>query len=248
MKAILIIAGNELSRTFKTPGAWIVLGIVELLLAILFMILLNQFLNPSPWFAGQGATKIIGSGLLQVTGIVILMITPFLTMRCFSEERRTGTIKLLQSSPLSSTELVLGKFLSLVGFQFILACLIMLMPLSLGLCTRIDLQLLAAAFLALMLLMASFSAIGMFLSSCTSQPMIAAVLTFGMLFLLWIINLATGTGSEVTHAVFSYLSLLNHYGSMVSGLVKSEDIAYYLIIIILFNVLTIWRLDTERQF
>lgn len=248
MKSSFIIARHELVRMFKSPGSWIILGVVQFLLAILFMILLNEFLNPSPWFADQGATKIVAAGLLQVSGVIILMITPFLTMRSFSEERRSGTIKLLLSSPISSTELVLGKFLGLAGFQLVLVALILLMPLSLCLGTNMDLLHIAAATMALFLLMISFSAIGMFLSSCTTQPMIAAVLTFGVLFLLWIINLAANTGSELTQKVFGYLSLLNHFNGMIDGLVKSEDLAYYLIIIVLFNVLTIWRLDTERQF
>jgi ABC-2 type transport system permease protein len=247
MKNILIIATHELRRLFKSPLAWVMLAVVEFLLAIFFLILLNQFMNPGPWFAGRGITEIVIAGLLQVSGIVILLITPFITMRIFSEERRTGTIKLLLSSPISLTELVLGKYLGMLGFLIILLALIALMPLSLLLGTPVDLLQTAAGLLGLFLLMASFVAIGLFISTLTSQASIAAVTTFGVLFVLWIINLASTTGSEIFRTIFSYLSLLKHYNNLINGVFDSIDVIYYLIICITFIVLSVWRLDGERR-
>ena len=114
MKTVFIIAAHELRRLFKSPLAWIILAIVELLLAILFFIMLSQFLSPAPWYAGHGVTEIVAAGLLQISGVILLLVTPFITMRIFSEERRTGTIRLLFSSPISITELVLGKYFGIL--------------------------------------------------------------------------------------------------------------------------------------
>lgn len=247
MNAILTIAAHELRRFFYAPLAWIVLGTVELLLAILFFIMLSQFLNPAPWYAGRGVTEIVAAGLLQIAGIILLLVTPFITMRIFSEERRTGTIRLLFSAPVSLTELVLGKYLGVLGFLLIMLALIALMPLSLLAGAQLDLPHLGAGLLGLLLLMASFAAIGLFLSTLTSQPAIAAVSTFGVLFLLWIMNLAASSGSETFKAIFSYLSLLNHYDNLVAGIFISTDIIYYLILIVVFLALSIWRLDLERM-
>ena len=246
MKNIITIATHELRRLFKSPLAWVILAVVEFLLAILFLILLNQFMNPGPWFAGRGVTEIVVAGLFQISGIVLLLVTPFITMRVFSEERRTGTIKLLLSSPVTITELVLGKFLGTLGFLVVLLALIALMPLSLFMGTPVDLLQLSAGLLGLFLLMASFAAIGLFISTLTSQASIAAITTFGVLFMLWIINLASTTGGEIFRAVFSYLSLLQHYDSLINGMLDSVDVFYYLIICITFIVLSIWRLDGER--
>jgi len=113
---IIHIANHELRRMFKSPLAWVILAVVQFLLAIFFLILLNQFMSPSPWHAGRGLTEIVVAGLLQIAGIIILMVTPFITMRLFSEERGTGTIKLLFSSPVTITELVLGKYLGTLYF------------------------------------------------------------------------------------------------------------------------------------
>ena len=247
MNAVITIAAHELRRMFKSPLAWIILAIVQLLLAVLFFIMLNQFLNPAPWYAGRGVTEIIAAGLLQIAGIILLLVTPFITMRIFSEERRTGTIRLLFSSPVSLTELVLGKYLGLLGFLVIMLFLIALMPLSLLLGAPLDLLQIGAGLLGLLLLMASFAAVGLFISTLTSQPAIAAIATFGALFMLWIINLAANSGSEIFKSIFSYLSLLNHYDNLIDGIFISTDVIYYLIIITTFIILAIWRLDAERM-
>ena len=246
MNSIMPIAMHELRRLFKSPLAWIILAVVQFLLAIFFLILLSQFMNPAPWFAGHGLTEIVVAGLLQIAGIVLLLITPFITMHLFSEERRTGTITLLFSSPITITELVLGKYFGTVCFLLIILMLIALMPLSLLLGTQLDLGQLGAGLLGLMLLMSSFAAIGLFISTLTSQTSVAAITTFGILFLLWILNLAGGTGSETFQAIFTYLSLLNHYNNLIDGMFNSVDVIYYLIISITFIILSIWRLDGER--
>ncbi len=246
MNSILPIALHELRRLFKTPLAWIILAVVQFLLAIFFLILLNQFMNPVPWFAGHGLTEIVVAGLFQITGIVLLLITPFITMRLFSEERRTGTIALLFSSPITITELVLGKYLGTIFFLLIMLLFIALMPISLLLGTQLDLGQLGAGLLGLALLMSSFAAIGLFISTLTSQTSVAAITTFGVLFMLWILNLAGSTGSEAFRSIFTHLSLLNHYNNLIEGMFNSIDVIYYLIISSTFIILSIWRLDGER--
>jgi ABC-2 type transport system permease protein len=231
---------------FKSPLAWVILAIVQFLLAIFFLILLNQFMSPIPWLAGRGLTEIIVVGLLQIAGIVILMITPFITMRLFSEERGTGTIQLLFSSPVSITELVLGKYLGTLYFLLIMLALIALIPFSLYLGTKLDFGQLCSGLLGLFLLMSSFAAIGMFVSTLTNQVSVAAIMTFGVLFMLWILNLAANTGSEITMAFISYLSLLNHYNNLLNGIFNSIDVIYYLLISTVFVILSIWRLDGDR--
>ena len=91
--------------------------------------------------------------------------------------------------------------------------------------------------------MASFNAIGLFLSSLTKQPTIAAITTFTSLFLLWIIDWASDSEAS---GIFAWLSLLRHFEPMLQGHINSSDIAYYLIIIISFLLLTIRHLDAER--
>jgi len=248
MKSIFHIATHELRRLFKSPMAWILFAVVQFLLAIFFLLILSQFVDPAAasLFANYGVTEIVVVGLLQIAGIILLLITPFVTMHTFSGERQSGCIKLLLSSPISVTELVLGKYLGVICFLFLLLSLITLMPLSLLMGTELDLLQLLSGIIGLILLTSSFAAIGLFVSSLTSQSAVAAISTFGILFVLWIMNMAGNTGSELFREILAYASLLNHYHNLLDGIFNSADVIYYLLVSSLFIVLSIWRLDNER--
>ncbi|MFB3090499.1 MAG: ABC transporter permease, partial [Gammaproteobacteria bacterium] len=149
---------------------------------------------------------------------------------------------------ISVTELVLGKYLGVICYLFLLLSLIALMPLSLLMGTELDLLQLLSGIIGLILLASSFAAIGLFVSSLTSQSAVAAISTFGILFVLWIMNVTGSTGSELFREILTYASLLNHYHNLTRGIFSSTDVIYYLLISTLFIVLSIWRLDNERLF
>ena len=117
---ISLIAINELRRLFKSPFAWIILATTQFLMAIFFYLLLSQYMGASS--VTSGLTDIVVSGMYQIYGVIMLLISPLLTMRLITEERRLGTIKLLVSSPITITELVLGKYFGIMIFY----CLILL--------------------------------------------------------------------------------------------------------------------------
>ena len=241
---IKLIAVNELRRLFKSPLAWVILAVIQFLIAIFFYLLLSQYLQPAS--AATGLTEVVVSGMYQIAGVIMLLVSPLLTMRLITEERRLGTIKLLYSSPISITELVLGKYIGMTAFYCLALIMISLMPASLLFGAQLDLGQIAAGLIGLLLLMSSFAAIGLFISSLTQSPAIAAISTFGVLFLLWIINIAGTNASERTAEIFSYLSLLNHYNSLLNGVFNSADVIFYILVSIFFIVLSIWRLDAER--
>ncbi len=244
MTIIFHIAGNELRRLFKSPMAWIILAIVQFLLAVFFYLLLSQFMSPAN--NGQGLTVTVVAGMLQIAGIIMLLVSPLITMRLVSEEHRLGTIKLLLSSPVSITELVLGKYIGIIVFYLCMLAMITLMPVSLMPGTDLDLGQLLSGLLGLALLMSAFAAIGLFISTLTSQPGTAAISTFGVLFILWIINVASNNATEHMAQIFSYLSLLHHYDNLLNGIFNSVDVTYYLLVSISFIILSIWRLDAQR--
>ena len=241
---ILLIATNELRRLFKSPLAWVILAIVQFLIAIFFYLLLAQYMQPAS--SGAGLTEVVVSGMYQIAGVIMLIVSPLLTMRLVTEERRLGTIKLLLSSPISITELVLGKYLGMTALYCLMLMMISLMPASLLFGTQLDLGQVCSGIIGLLLLTSSFAAIGLFISSLTKQPSTAAICTFGVLFLLWIINIAGSNSSESTAAVFSYLSLLKHYNNLLNGIFNSTDVLFYIFVSLFFIVLSIWRLDAER--
>ncbi len=246
MNNIVLIAINELRRLFKSSLAWIVLAVIQFLLAIFFYLLLAQYLLSTPGVGGL--TEIVVAGTWQIAGIILLLVSPLLTMGLIAEERRLGTIKLLYSSPVSLTQLVVGKYLGISAFYSLMLLMISLMPLSLQLGTQLDWGQMISGVMGLLLLISSFAAVGLFISSLAQQPATAAIGTFGTLFLLWMINIASTNASERMTEIFSYISLLSHYNSLLKGVFNSADVIYYLLVSLFFIILTIWRLDAERMY
>ena len=242
------IACVELRRMFQSPLAWIVLGTVQFLLGMFFFVLLANYLKLDSLAAERGLTEVVVSGTFQIAGIVLLLVSPFLTMRLFSEEQRSGTLQLLLSSPVPLTGLVLGKFMGVYAFQLIMLALLALMTLTLEFGTQLDPGVYAAGLLGLALLLAALSAIGMFVSTLTAQPAAAAVGGFAALFVLWVIHMAGRGGGERAVEIFNYLSLLRHFERLLAGFFSSADVAYYLLLTALFIALSIWRLDGLRVY
>ena len=165
-------------------------------------------------------------------------------MRQISEEKRNKTITLLLSAPVSLSEIVIGKYLSLLFFIVILLFLIVLMPLSLSMGTELDFYKLSAGALGLFLVLSAFSAAGLYMSSLTDNPMIAAASTFGLLLFLWLLN-NNASGNDSAN-VLTYLSLHSHLSPLLRGILNTQDIAYFLLFILSFITLTIRQLETQR--
>ena len=246
---ILTIAARELRSLFLSPLAWSILAVTLFILAYLFLSQIEAYINLQPRLAAlegaPGVADIVVAPLFADAAIVLLLITPLVTMRVLSEERRSGTISLLFSAPLSMTEIVIGKYLGVLSFFLILLALLALMPLSLLAGTELDMSKLAAGMLGLVLVVAAFTAIGVYMSALTEQPTVAAVTTFGLLLLLWIIDWAGNSQMDESNAL-AYLSMLRHYEPLLKGLFSSADVAYYLLIIVLFLGFSIRRLDATR--
>jgi len=245
---IATLAARELRSLFLSPLAWSILAVVQFILAYLFLGQLDVYVSYQSQIAMMenppGATEVIVSPLFSSATIILLLVIPLLTMRLVSEERRARTLPLLFSAPVSMTEIVLGKYLGMLGFLAIMLGLISLMPLSLLSLGTLDFGLLSANLIGIALMLAAFAAAGLFMSTLTAQPTVAAISTFGLLLLLWIIEW-TGK-AEANATVFAYLSLQHHYEALLKGLFNSSDVLYYLLFIATFLTLSIRRLDADR--
>jgi ABC-2 type transport system permease protein len=246
MSSVLTIARAEARRIFVSPLAWAVLAVLQLILGFVFVNLLYGYARDSQ-LGGQymGVSDYIGGGLYGFATIVLLLVMPLLTMRLFAEERKSGSVTLLLSSPVSLIEIVLGKFLGLVSFMLATLVLLALMPLSLLPGTDLDLGRIAAGLLGVLLLMMAFGAAGLFVSTLTREPTIAAVVSFGVLLLLWLLQILS-TQEIPLAPVFGYLSLIGHFQSLQRGVFNTADVAYYLLFTALFLWLAVQRLDLER--
>lgn len=246
---ILTIALREFRNLFLSPLAWVVLAVTQAILAWMMFVQIDVFFSLQDQLAtmpnAPGVTDLVVAPILEIASIILLMITPLMTMRLLSEEKRSGAISLLLSAPVSATEIVVGKYLGIVLFMLVFVGMIALMPLSLYMGTELDMGKLAAGLLGLLLLLSAFSAAGLFMSSLTASPVVAAVSTFGLLLLLWIIDSNAG-GDNAQDTVLTYLSLLQHFSPLLRGIVDSRDLAYFALFILGFLALSIRQLDAQR--
>lgn len=246
---MLVIAGRELRGLMLSPLAWTLLAAVQAWLAWIFLILADEFRGLQGRLVGlehaPGVTDLIAAPLFRVAAWCLLILTPLLTMRLFSEERRSRTLDLLLSAPVGTSAIVLGKYLGVLAFLLGATALVAAMPLSLSVGASLDLGKLLAGWLGLNLLVASFAAAGLYLSTLTAQPLVAAVSTLGLLLFLCVAD-AGSIGRETAGNLFGYLSLLRHYDALLLGLFDSADVAYYLLFSAAFLGLAIRRLDDGR--
>jgi ABC-2 type transport system permease protein len=243
------IAAREFKALFLSPMAWSILAVVQLIMAYLFLAQLDTYMLLAPRLAGidgaPGVTDVVVAPVLGNAAVILLLIAPLITMRVLSEERRARTLSLLLSAPVSMTEIVIGKYLGILAFFLVLLVMLALMPLALLVGADLDLGKLAAGLLGLSLLLGAFAAAGLFMSSLTEQPTVAAVSSFGLLLLLWIVDWAGSSGTEGS-GILAYLSVLRHFESLLRGIFDSTDVVYYVLFIFTFVVLTIQRMDRDR--
>ena len=243
---IATIAGKELKSMFGSPLAWIVLAALQLIFAWIFFMRLDTFLELQPRLQtlanAPGATEIVIAPLYAAAAVVLLVATPILAMRSLAEERRSRTMTLLVSAPISMTQIVLGKFLGLVALLLMPIALITAMAMSLFIGGDLDTGLIYANVIGLALLVATFAAVGLFASSVTVHPIVAAIGALALLLASWLATLAHPDPSSLFHLV----SVTRRFETFNNGLIDSADVVWYLVVIVLFLALTIRRLDRDR--
>ncbi|MDD5461877.1 MAG: ABC transporter permease subunit [Methylococcales bacterium] len=246
---ILTIATREFKSLFLSPLAWTVLAILQCILAYLFLTQVETFTVIQSKLAAienaPGLTDIVATPLFGNAGIILLLVTPLLTMRLICEERRNKTLALLLSAPVSNIDIIIGKYLGILGLLFLMIFLITLMPLSLLVGGELDLGKLFSNLLALSLLGIAFAATGLCMSCIADHPTVAAIGTFGILLLLWILDWSTSIKDQRSE-LFEYLSILRHFQNLQSGLISLTDVAYFLLFTATFLILSIRSLDNDR--
>lgn len=243
---IAMIARKELKILFTSPLAWTVLALTQLVLTWVFLGLLDAFLGVQSQLIQianpPGITEVIVAPVFSMAAIVLLMVTPLLTMRLLAEERRNNTLVLLLSAPISVADIVIGKFLSLMAFFFIMIALLAGLSTSLLIGGTLDFGLLLANVLGLSLIAACFVSLGLFVSSLTVYPAIAAIGALGLLLGLWVVDIAASDADGIAR----YFSLLKHYEYFNRGIIDTFSLAYFILFIVTFLILTMHRMNGER--
>jgi ABC-2 type transport system permease protein len=184
--------------------------------------------------------------LLSNASVLVLFLLPMVTMRTYSEEKRSGTIELLLTSPLTDFEIIVGKFLGTVGLYLGLLAVTAVYVGILFLYGQPEWRPLIAGYLGLLLLGSCFIAVGLFISSTTKNQMVAGAATFIVGLLFWIISWFADSTGPTTSQVLSYLSITEHFDDFGKGIIDSKHVVYYLSFISFGLFLTLKSVDSER--
>lgn len=241
MRNALAIATREIRSYFVSPVAYVVLTGFLLLSGWFFFNLLARFSYLVQVYSGMqrasgelerlNLNDFVISPLLHNLSVVLVILIPVISMRTFAEEKRLGTFELLLTSPLRVGEIVAGKYLGALAFVSIMLAGTLVYPMLLVVYGNPEAWIMISGYLGLFLVAATYLAIGLLTSSVTENQIIAAVSCLVALLLLYVINWPADTSTPTLGAVLHYLSVTEHFGEFVKGVIDSRAVVYFVSVI-----------------
>lgn len=252
MRNIWTICRKELGSYFASPIAYLLLTIFGLLFGYFFWTTLAFFIVEGVEMQMRGQmfpmnlNEQIIRPLLSNVSVIGLFMVPLITMRLFAEEKRTGTIELLATSPVRDSEIIIGKWLAAL---LLYCCLLLFTALNFAFLFRYgnpDWKPLLVGYLGLLLQTGALLAIGTFISTTTKNQIIAGAATFGVCLLLFVFGWVAGFDNSTWARVLSYTSVGTHFESFVKGVIDSKDAIYFLAVIFLGLFFTARSMESLR--
>ncbi|HET9191907.1 MAG: ABC transporter permease subunit [Vicinamibacterales bacterium] len=252
MNNILAIAHKELKAYFASPIAYVVIGLFALMFGFFYYTLLGIFIEQGMRMMGLqgGPTQNVNDQMIRPlflnASVLLLFVLPMITMRTYSEEKRSGTIELLLTAPLTDVQIIMGKFL---GAMALYAAMLAVTLIHLGVLFAFGTPEwipIATGYLGLLLMGGCFISVGLLISSFTRNQIVAVMATFAVFLLLWVINWAGPLTGPRTSAVLDYLSITSHLDDFTRGVVDTKHVVYYVSFIAFGLFLTARSVDTER--
>jgi ABC-2 type transport system permease protein len=234
MTNTLAVAERELKSYFTSTIAWIIAAAFMAMSGFLFsVILLNS---------NEASLRFLISNL----SVILLFVAPFLTMRLLAEENRLGTIELLLTNPVRDVEVVVGKFLGVMGFVVVMLALTLYFPALLFVFGSPDPGPIVAGYLGVLLQAAAFLAIGLAISSTTENQIVAAFLAFAINLVLWLSESISQFVGQPLGPVMKYLSITSHFQDFSRGVIDSSHVIFFLSVVAAALFLTYLSLQTRR--
>lgn len=252
MRNIWIVCVKELRSYFVSPVAYLLLTMFAIIFGFFFWNSLRYFvyIGMAAQMRGQpfpmNVNEQIIRPLLSNVSVIGLFFIPMITMRLFAEEKRTGTIELLATSPIRDIEVIIGKWLAAL---ILYACLLAFTAINfafLFMYGQPDWKPLAIGYLGLLLQAGGLLAIGTFLSTLTKNQIIAGAATFGVCLLLWVLEWASGYETATWARVLAYMSVITHFESFGKGVLDLKDTVYYLTVIFIGLFFTARSMESLR--
>lgn len=255
MSSLLPVYFREIRSYFFTPIACLVVASFLMLSGILFALTLNDYSRYSfeiirsgyrLQMEGLNVAEGILRPVLQILAFLLLLMTPLLTMKSFSDEKKSGAIELLFTYPISDMELLFGKFFGVLTVFCVMMGFTLSYELIIFYFKPVPPGELFSGYLGLLLMGTSFISLGIFISSLTENQIIAGAWSFGMIMLFWVIGFLPGDSTAPIAEIIRYLSIFKHFESFAEGVVDSRDVIFYLSFTCAFLFLTLRVLESRR--
>jgi ABC-2 type transport system permease protein len=257
MKNIFAIAQRDLKAYFTSPIAYVVLTIFIFLAGFFFYLAVGSMSQNASMRALQSAQTgqppdpidmpgEVMRSLFQVMVSIMLFILPLITMALFAEEKKRGTIELLLTAPVTDMQVVLGKFLASAMFYLVLLASTLVELAILFMYSKPAMGPIITGYLGILLYGLAFLALGMFISTLTENQIIAAILTFALILMLWLIDALSRSAGPTMSAILSYLSVFQHLDDFLTGVISTSHIIFYLSLTLVGLFLTYRSLDSLR--
>ena len=252
MRNTLNICAKEVKSYFSSPIAYLLLTIFSVLFGYFLFIYTQAFVIQGMQMQMQGQNQPMNVNdfsivpALNTAMVIILFLTPMISMRLFAEENRQGTMELLMTSPVHEVEIVLGKWMGamvMYGSMLLISALGIALLYSYG---TPDPKPLAAAYLGMFLQGGCLLAIGTYISTTTKNQIVAAGATFAVCLLLWVLESVSSFDQAAWAKVIAYASVLSHLEPFLRGVIDSKDVIFYLTMIFLGLFLTTRSLESLR--
>lgn len=252
MSNVLAIAQKELKGYFASPIAYVVIGFFALMFGYFYWALLGFFVEQGARMMGLqgGPTQNVNEQMIRPVfmnaSVLLLFTLPMVTMRTYSEEKRSGTIELLLTSPITDFQIIMGKFLGAMGLY---AAMLAVTFIHMGVLWAFgspEWKPLVTGYLGLLLMGGCFVSIGLLISSLTRNQIVAGFVTFAVFLMLWVINWVGPFMGPRVQAVLDYLSITTHLDDFTRGIVDTRHLVYYVSFIAFGLFLTARSVDSER--
>jgi ABC-2 type transport system permease protein len=252
MRNILAIVRKELRSYFASPIAYVIVGMFAVLFGWFYVAILNIFVQQSMQMGstGMGGSLNVNQQMIryvfQNSLVVNLFVVPLITMRTYAEEKRSGTIELLMTSPLTDFQIIMGKFLGALAVYAAMLAVTLIHMAVLFVYGNPEWKPIATAYLGMLLMGGCFLSVGLLFSSLTRNQIVAAMITFSVLLLLWVIDWIGSLGGPTVQKVVSYLSITGHFDDFSKGVIDTTHLVYYLSFMTFGLFLTAKAVDSER--
>ncbi|GAB4217713.1 MAG: ABC transporter permease subunit [Synechococcales cyanobacterium] len=256
LSSVLTIFRKEIRSYFVSPIAYVIATIFWALSGFFFVRIVASVVDyslrvdASPFGGSQpfDASTVLLQQFLNLMGTLFLFISPILTMSLYAEERKRGTMELLATSPVTNITVALGKWLGALVFYITLLLPIMAYQVFIFASSTpaMNYRLFLAGHLGLILMAGAMLSFGMFISALTDNTIIAAIGTFGVMLLLWVIDAAAGQNSTGLDPVLRYVSILQQYGNWVQGSLTAGSVIFFVSMIALGLFLTVQAIEGLR--